>query len=251
MSIDKHRGERVYGFQRTLVKRSRPDVVESQLNSLSHLNRSAVLRWCAETASESRLAPESLVAVVRTFSAENDRQAASTAFECLVRRVSGWVDRKVRSWGFSGDEAEEAIRDGIAILWQYVADCTQKEELWECNFTTCFRLRIVTALADRAKRKVPTTSLTMVDNDGDEQGHVLEILDTESAESFSIVECKQIVETLSHLNPSVAQVVYLRMEGLQVKEIAERFGVTTRTIANWMASAREVVSDVASREATK
>ena len=84
-------------------------------------------------------------------------------------------------------------------------------------------------------------SLAYLEDDGNERDGLSEVPDNEADEAFSAVECREVIEALGRVDPRIAKAVYLRMEGFQVNDIAARFKVTTRTIRNWMGTAREML----------
>ena len=134
------------------------------------------------------------------------------------------------------------MEDALLRLLRSVSNLTPTEEFWECNFTHCFGLRIITILRDLSNPKhagPQTASLSGVGGEGDEQDGLANLPDRRAASDFTDIEAREAVAALGRNNPQIGRYLFLVGEGYTDEEIAAHLKVTTRTLRNWKAKARE------------
>ena len=230
-------------FLPPLQKHTRSEAVTAQLTDLGHVSRASVLRRAASEDRATRPALETLIALVRAYLRAGDRPAADAVLEALVPRLRKAVGPKVAAWGTVRlPDQENAVEEAVLRLLQYVSSVTPSEEFWECNFTHCFGLRIITILRDLSNPRhagPQTVSLSGVSDEGDEQDGLANLPDASSEADFTDVEAREAVAALGRDNPQIGQYLFLVGQGYKDLEIAAILKVETRTLRNWKAKARE------------
>lgn len=242
-----------HGLNRPLKRRSRPAHIAHELEELSRQPRSMVLQRVSEQNKNERLARETLVSLVRTFHLQEDTQAVRIILDVLVARVSGVLRRKLLGWHVAAADKEDLQRHVLVGLCSYWLDAKVGEELWECNFTTPFQLRTLTLIEAFFPKTVHTTSLQAVYDDGEETGTEKDIADPESDAPFEDIlrnmPERAALRALVDHNALWSRVLHDKyVAGYTEEEIALRYGVTSRTIRNWIKEARQFLQGQIDKE---
>ena len=243
-----------YGLNRPLQRRQRPAHVIQELEELNRQPRGVVLQRARETDQIKGLTRETLVSLARTFHQRGDSEAVRIILDALIARVSGVLRRKLASWHVHAADKEDLQRHVIVGLCGYWLDAKDGEELWECNFTTPFQLRTLTLIDGFFPKTVRATSFQAFYDDGEETGMEKDIADPESMAPFETIlqnlPERAALQALADHNPSWGRVIHDKyVAGYTEEEIALRYGVTSRTIRNWISEARDFLQAQVSRQA--
>lgn len=226
---------------RSLTKRTRPAEIARELEELGRLPRGVLLQRVR--GKETRIARETLVSLARTFRRRDDNEAVHIVLEALIARVSGALRSRLQGWHVLAADREDLQSHVVVGLCGYWLNTETGEELWECNFTTPFLLR-TTSLVDSFFRKtVRTTSLTTVYGYDEDTGAERDIADPASALPYEEIirnmpERAALQELAAH-NALWSRALHDKYIACYTEEeIGKRFGVTARTIRNWLKEAR-------------
>jgi DNA-directed RNA polymerase specialized sigma24 family protein len=225
-----------------LKKRVRPNAIAKELDQLSSCTTSTILKRCIESDKQLELSKEVLVTLIRSFLLSEDRKSADFVFLQLMRRVAGAISNKLVKWhSLSGPEMDDARQSIVIGLHEYFYSLDIGEELWECNFKSCFDLRLLTILGKLSRATANTLSSTIAE-ETDEWVEDHEFADPAAEANFSNVE---VMEALSHLNkidPKLSKAFYWKFfVELKESEIADKMEVTERSVRNWIFAAKSAL----------
>lgn len=217
-------------------KHTRTEAVTGQLAALRGLSRAATLRRAAETAKDTRLERETLVAVVRGFLRAGHPGDADTVLLLLIKRVGGAIAAKTAAWaGLTPEDKTDARQQMVAILCEKVCDLRPGAEFWECNLTECVNRRLITLWHSLTDHALPTVSNVIEMSGGEAVDRVEQFADP--TETFAEMTMADLVALVSGGNPKRSKALFLKLNGYTDEDIARRVKVTTRTLRNWTAEA--------------
>ncbi len=232
----------VVQFTYPLIRRVRPAAVTSELSSLEGLSSSSVLRRVTETIPERQLTREALIAVCRAYVRAGDRETSNIVFVEIIRRVSGSIANRMRRWnGIPASMVEDARQTIIVGLYDFITSLESGEELWECNFTTCFDARLLTLLGKLTRRDLNVTSIEQLSND-EQSGVQFEARDPVAEAEFLELEVKEALTYLNGIDPRMGKAFYLKFFAeLSENEIADLMEVSGRSVRYWIGSSKELL----------
>jgi RNA polymerase sigma factor (sigma-70 family) len=225
---------------RSLTKRFRPQHIVDQLNQLVGLEWPLVQRKVAIRNVPTELARETLVAMIRSYTALGQRDNADKVFIALIERVSGAIAQRLVKWrSISGSDMEDTRQSVIVGLHDYIYSLEVGEELWECNFKTCFDLRLLNVFGKLTKGKVQIAQSISQPSSEEEGIDSFDFPDESAQIPFDSVHVKDALAHLNGLNPRLGKVFYLKFfADIPDGEIAGMFEVSERTIRNWVSVSR-------------
>jgi DNA-directed RNA polymerase specialized sigma24 family protein len=135
-------------------------------------------------------------------------------------------------------DREDAESQIAMKLVEYVFTVTPGEEFWECNFAGCFNARTVNILKAFALQRTPAISSSVATASGEEYDLLAELPDAGAEIRFQDIEAEELRVFLSRGNPQVGEFLYLCLTEMSDSEIAQRLGVTDRTLRNWKTKIR-------------
>lgn len=213
--------------------RTRTEAVIGELSEVARLTRAAALK----RASADRLAWETLVAMARAYQRAGDGAAARHVLDALNRRVSPSIAKRVNAWDFlTPEERADAKQEMALAVLRGALDLGPGQEFWECNFTSCFNLRLIDVWKKATRRRGHEVSQTQIGSDGEEQDGLDQVADPLNA--FAAVEDGEFLRRLAHSHPQIARMIHLRINGFTNLEIAARLNTTDRTLRNWAKTAQ-------------
>lgn len=224
-------------LRRPLTRRARSAAVEAELAALAGLPIAQIIRRVATPDKTRQAAPETLVSLARTLEQAGRINAADKIAGQLMVQVGIFIRRELARWPSLENEREDAEQQMRAKLCEYVFSDSTGEEFWECNFHVCFERRMTTLLAGLARAKPHDLSLTRLDADGQEQD--CDLPDESASGPREEFEMTDMIDAVSRADDRLGQAIYLRLAGYGDAEIAAKFGVSDRTIRNWMTMAQK------------
>jgi RNA polymerase sigma factor (sigma-70 family) len=141
---------------------------------------------------------------------------ASSAIEALFRRHSGWLMRAL-SFRFTPAVAEDLVQEAYLRIAPYQA-------AGEIRHPKALLLQIATNLANDEFRKARRMAPGGVDNQDGGPSHFL----TAASDQYEAVLLKDVVLSMPQLFRDVF--VLSRFQGLSYEEIADRCGVSIKTV---------------------
>ncbi len=225
---------------RVLSRRSRPDRVERELSGLNGRSKAIVLRRATETDVTKMLSRETLVSVLRSFAGDGDIDMANAVFVALAKRIAISVANKLRLWNSIAKAQIEDVQQSVMLkFYEYFFSLEQSEELWECNFKTCFDLRLSSAVVHLLRGQIHTVSSSQT-IDNDDEGVAFDIADPAAEAGYESVHVEQALMQLTSKDHRLGQSFYLKFFAeLSEKEIADIMEVSERTVRNWITLARK------------
>ncbi len=220
-------------FLRPLHKHCRTEAVIGELSEMARLPRGAALK----RASAGRLAWETLVAMARAYQRAGDAEAARHVLDALVRRVSHSIAKRVAAWSvLTPEERVDGRQEMVGAVLRGALNLGPGQEFWECNFTHCFNRRLLDVWKAMVRRRGREVSLTQTGSDGEEYDGLEQVADPRDA--FAAIEDGAFLGRLARSHPHIGEMVHLRLHGFSDREIADRLGVTDRTLRNWAKTAQ-------------
>jgi DNA-directed RNA polymerase specialized sigma24 family protein len=225
---------------RQLSRRVRPDEVAQELAELTGHGKSFVLHRTMEEEKSAKLSLEALIAVLRSFATAGDLESAQAVFKTLVTRTSAVIANKLRIWTSIPSHQLEDVRQSLLVgLYEFVFSLDAGEELWECNFKTCFDCRFLTIIGKLTRGSVATVTMSQV-LDEDDTRDLLEVEDTSAQIGFESIHVEEALKHLDCVDSRLGKSFYLKVfADLPEKEIAELMEVSERTVRNWIAASKK------------
>jgi RNA polymerase sigma factor (sigma-70 family) len=226
-------------FTRTLERRVRPDAIKAQLMQLEGQSPSAVFRRIADRQKESRLSNEAIVSVLRGYLRADDLVSANRVFLILIDRLSGAIANQLVRWRSLSFESTEDTRQSVVLgLFEYLYSLEPSEELWECNFKTCFDMRLLNIFGKLVRKQQQTVSTT-VEDDGEHLVEGFDSADPAAEIDFQNIEVKEALTYLDGIDSRLGKAFYLKFFAeLPEKDISDMMEVSERTVRNWIVRSR-------------
>lgn len=228
-----------------LSRYARTEAVAAELAALGRLPRRRILARAAEASAgrDGPLSREALTALVRGFVRAGDSEAADAVLDALLRRVRPALTARAAAWRtLSPVDFEDAAAEAMLTLAGFVRATGPTEELWECNFATCFKLRMDSVFLRAARRRRPTSPLTAIGADGEARDLLAETPDPRGEEPFADLEAGAVRQALIRAVPGLGEYLFFSDAGYSDAEIAARLSVSDRTLRNWKAKGREFLT---------
>jgi RNA polymerase sigma factor (sigma-70 family) len=187
-----------------------------------------------------RLSVEAMVGITRKFVLMKERDAANTVFLKLAERTAGAITNKLRLWRSIPSHQMEDVRQSIILaLYEYIFSLDSGEELWECNFKTCFDFRILNVLGKLTRTSVPTVSSSQT-LDSELTDELFEVADPHAETEFQSIEVDEALRHLDRIDSRLGKSFYLKyFAELGDKQIAEYMEVSERTVRNWIGASKK------------
>jgi RNA polymerase sigma factor (sigma-70 family) len=226
-----------------LSQRTRSPIVSNELQTLNGMTTALLLRRVVEKQKDRQLSREALVAVLRFFEKNGDRQSADAVFIELIERVASAVTNKLLNWNsIAGSEMEDTRQAVMLGLHEYMYSLDSGEELWECNFKTCFDTRLLNIFGRLTRGRVSTVTLN--DDNGGTADESIQYPDPAAESEFTEVEVDDALMHLNRIDLRLGKVFYLKyFADLTEKEIASAMDVNERTVRNWISSAKKALRE--------
>ena len=237
-----------------LRKRTREPKVEKQGQEILTATRSEALRRLkiVNVADPDALLDETLVAIIRHYAkleykAKFIRDYLEAAQTTLVARAEQTVARRAQLWKqLTRDERENLARDAAVKLLEEVLKAETPDEFFEIRFARSFRFLYINVSRHYERfTKAEEESILSSSAAGDE----LDYDRIEAAPDLSLLNIEDqifVEQALSVLKPEERTAFYLtHYIGLDQKMIAEYLGVTTRTIRNYLDTAKGKLGQLA------
>lgn len=178
---------------------------------------------------------ECIVYVIRHLMMRGDEEMAWRTVEALMARVRSTILWNVnRFYGLSRTVREDVYEDVALQLYEAWLSLAPEHEFWEVQFGLCLRKRVIDAVR-KTIREAKLVVDTGCDEEGKDQDGLAELPDTISVRPDELAMALVMLEGL----PTDLQLtIHLRFyEGLSEVEIAQKMGVTDRTVRNRLARA--------------
>jgi RNA polymerase sigma factor (sigma-70 family) len=198
------------------------------------------LRRVSETEKTRQISREAMVAVLRAFLESGDRESADTVFLSLIERLSGAVSNKLVRWSGLTGGVRDDVREAVVLgLYDYLYSLDSGEELWECNFMTCFDMRMLNILGKFTRNTPKTLSSSQVTDD-EVTAEAFELADPDSETGFVEIEVREALTYLDRLDSRYGKAFYLKyFAELPEREIAEMMEVSERSVRNFIVASRK------------
>jgi RNA polymerase sigma factor (sigma-70 family) len=178
--------------------------------------------------------PEAVVALIRVWIANDDRDGAWMLAERLIAGIQPYVRGVLNRPYIDADTRDDIAADLACQLYQEWMSADGRHRFWEVRFFHCLKLRLCDAMRRVRGRQVQATASIEDLPDG------VEIEAVESA--VSPEERIDGLALLHRLPGDLHRVYWLKYyEQWTEAAIAAAFGVSSRTIRNWLRRARAML----------
>lgn len=234
--------ENNYSLRPLQTDRQRTSEVEEQVRWLLSETPTERLRLISLRSGngEYLIKEETLVYLVRNYQAENANDMVAKLVQALIDRTNSFLMRTVHRMlgGYSQvhiEQCQEEIQSDMIVA---VLDASPRHEFWEVAFWCCLKRRALNCI--EKSRRVAQNELNptiLTDDSGGETNTLDLMVNPNSDIAHRQLEARQALESL---NPKQRQAAYLHyVEGWSQQEVANHFGVTDKTIRNWLTGARK------------
>jgi len=188
--------------------------------------------------------PEALVAYLRARLSAGDEVTAWHVCESLLRITAPYLVRQLGKWRWIDADTREDMKQDLAIrLYDEWFGRTGEHRFWEVRFWHCMRMRLIDTLR---KRNPGFALVPLADTDSASGGALPE----PPARGPSVEERAVALAVLGSLPEELRRVFLMKhYERLTEDEIAQRVGVTSRTVRNMLKRARDHIDARGYREA--
>lgn len=245
---------------------ARPPEVESQLEELLGASADEQLgrATTADKGSPQFVRDECLVYLIREAWLANDSARYSTLTAQLLRRCTRSIQRNLRALGVAADDEKDLYGDVVTAMMTAILDEDGAGEFYEVRFRLALRRLTIkvhgkyATRQERAQREDSLNAPSGGDDEGEEEGVALEehVGGTENV-ADDVGQRLVIREALAAIrDPRHRQAFVLHFYDdwpIETKDpldpsISRRFGVTPRTVSNWLRTAEH---DLAAWRAAK
>lgn len=197
---------------------------------------------------------ETLVHGIRRLCRAGDEEAVQAMVGILLDLMAPRVASSARrEFPRNVEDWEDLVQEVSHRIVEKVLDTTDKEWFWEANFGVA-TARLCTSLA-RPIRNRREHERQFDRHDGDGEPIEDTLVDPRAVDPGDFVVDKLATdEVLRCLDGNVRRAVYLKAEGFKTGSgdpdevtIASILGVTSRTVRNYLAQARDTLSDYSGR----
>jgi RNA polymerase sigma factor (sigma-70 family) len=226
--------------------RYRTDEVESQIRWLLSLSFGEARRLMTDRdgGAQPLIKEETLVYLLREYTRRGlAREAGVIAVELLQRaapKIARWVKFGLPSG--SPAHCEQCLEEIQTQMFVALQSESSGCEFWEIGFWLCLKRRARNCLEQFRRVTANEVNPTVYTNDNNDETNML---DTIADQTIANIQSRmEMQEALSRLNSDQRKViVLLYTERWTQQEIASHFGVSDRTIRNWITAALKCLRD--------
>lgn len=226
--------------------RYRTEEVEAQIRWLLSISFTEARRLMIEKdgGSQPLIKEETLVYLLRDYSRRGlAREAGVVAVELLERaspKIVRWVNYGLASG--SPTHCEQCVEEIQTQMFVALQSETATCEFWEIAFWLCLKRRASNCLEQFRRVTSNEVNPTIYTDDNNDETNML---DTVADKTIANIQSRmEMQEALGRLTPDQHQVVHLLYtEHWTQQEIASHFGVSDRTIRNWISAALKCLRD--------
>ncbi len=217
-----------------------PDT-EKQIRWMLQLSHSEVCRL-AEQKKDSAISyikEETIVYFLREYIANEDKKSIERLILQLQERSNRYITQQISHLKmFSPLHAEQCAEEIFHRFFAAILDSSEKNEFWEIRFWVCLQRVILNTMNKHRPVIANETNPQFYKDDSGRETNSLDMIpDTYSVSPQRQIESREAIETLTHRQYEAAMLLF--EEGWTQREVADHYGVTDKTIRNWMTGARE------------
>ncbi len=218
--------------------------IERQATSLLNSNPREQWRQVAVTNREAEewVQEEALVCLLRTYQRRGETDNAWRLAEVLLQRTVPFLNRHISVWHLPPHYVEECIRDTQEQLLNDMFNLSAKAEFWEIRFWLCLKRRLLNVIQHYKRITEAEFHPTDTLEDG-EQGED-SISRIPDSKSLPLANRALIADALAQLKEQerIAFTLF-HSEDWGQQEIAERLGVSERTVRNLLTRAEKRLAE--------
>ncbi|HLJ57189.1 MAG TPA: sigma-70 family RNA polymerase sigma factor [Chthonomonadaceae bacterium] len=226
--------------------RYRTPEVEAQIREALplHLTQLATTIHRTNAPGEHAIKEEVLVYLLRHFQREGRPHDANVVAEEITARtnrfIAAWVDKGLP--GVAVLHRERCVEDIYLEMWTALQSDAPGYEFWEIAFWMCLKRRAANAAKQARRSAYQEAPMVYMSGDTGEEMSLLDRMPDRSAQDTqSRIELQ---DALNRLPDDQRTAVFLFYhESWSQQQIAAQFGVSDRTIRNWLSAAMHTLRD--------
>lgn len=225
------------------VKYFRSEEVIAQIQWLSSLSTSEIGKLAHERvdASSYVVKEETLVYLLREAHKSDNLELADELSESLLKRIAPSVRRATIFIKTSSETHWEQCVEEIThkVLLSFI-DCSAKNEFWELKFWLCLK-RVEINVNEKYRRIIENewNPAIYTDESGSEISTMDQRADPDSSRFQDRLEAKEALGILPFKLLKTAKLLF--EEDWSQQEVADYFGVTDKTIRNWLTTIKKTI----------
>jgi RNA polymerase sigma factor (sigma-70 family) len=217
--------------------RYRTTEVEAQIRWIQSLRFAELCQRILEKdpAGAPLIKEEALVYLLRDFQRRGcAREAgliAKTLLDRSFRKIAAWVKRGLP--GTADVHREQCVEEIQTQMWVALQSDAAGCEFWEIAFWMCLKRRAMNCLDQSRRTAFAEVHPTFTSDESDQETNLLDLMPDRGIED---VQARiEMQEALNRLPADQRQAVHLfYIESWSQQQIAKQFGVSDRTIRNWL-----------------
>lgn len=226
------------------VKYFRSEEVIAQIQWLSSMPTKEIVKLAHERADASSyvVKEETLVHLLREAHQSDNLELADELSESLLSRIAPSIRRATIFLKTSSETHwEQCVEEITHKVLLSLIDCSAKNEFWELKFWLCLK-RIVINVNEKYRRTIENewNPAVYADESGGEISTLDQYADPNSSRFQERLEAKEALGILPFKLLKTAKLLF--EEDWSQQEVAEYFGVTDKTIRNWLTTIKKTLS---------
>ena len=225
------------------VKYFRSEEVIAQIQWLSTLSTSEIIKLAQERvdASSYVVKEETLVYLLREAHKIDDLELSDELSESLLKRIAPSVRRATIFLKSSSETHwEQCVEEITHKVFLSLIDCSAKNEFWELKFWLCLK-RVEINVNEKFRRIIENewNPAVYTDESGGETSTMDQRADPDSGRFQDRLEAKEALGILPFKLLKTAKLLF--EEDWSQQEVADYFGVTDKTIRNWLTTIKKTL----------